>query len=108
MALDLLDKEMPELLRLEIPGAAKLKNLSSNCQCHSHIPCDGNPWVLIGICNWSDAPASHYIPASNLRLAQLSYSAAMGSEQQHVTRLHIIDFFKEVCLYSFVVSFILL
>ena len=98
MALDLLDKEMPELLRLEIPGTGKHYILSSNCDCKicGKEYFDKSPWVLFGICNWADFSVSHLIPASHLRLMPLGNPTRIKRKIDHPRRLHTIDFFKEV------------
>jgi hypothetical protein len=98
VALDLLDREMPELLRLEIPGTNMHRVLSSNCDCKSCVKEYFNisSWVLIGICNWAEVSVSHLIPPSYLRLIPLGNPRRIKRKIDRPKRLHAIDFFKEV------------
>ena len=99
VAVDLLDRETPELLRLVVPGLGGHTGLSSNCNCTS---CDGGevegdrlgaekPWLLVGVCNWSEKSVSHFLPTSLLRIAPRA-RAAFPTRR----RLHSLSFFKEV------------
>ena len=99
VAVDLLDRETPELLRLVVPGLGGYTGLSSNCHCTS---CDGGeaegdrlaiekPWLLMGVCNWSEKSVSHFLPVSQLRIAPRARTALPRRR-----RLHSLSFFKEV------------